>query len=378
MTQTKMPEKINFGIAVDWKNEMLHPVMRKNYGKWAYHEYVKPGVIKWVAESGDELYSVKCAVPKFVNVNTVRKICDIADKYSDGYFRRTSRVCVEFLTDKKENIDPLIEELTKEGFPVGGTGKSFKSIVQCVAWIHCHTAATDSSGIAKAIYDELYDYFFRDDLPAKLKIAVSGCLNMCGAVHCSDIAVLGAFTAVPKIDDITVERWCEVPTMVKACPTYAIRPKPFKMPDGKMGTSIAINEEKCMHCAICYSLCPGANIIDPEKCGISIWVGGKAFAADPKTSKMIVPCIPNNPPRWPEAVEIVKKVVDAWIKDAKPGERVGDWIERIGWEKFFEKVGLKVKLEHIDDFEFGSYYTWRHHATFKWTKDTQPFTGLKK
>lgn len=368
---------LNFGLKVDWKNEMLHPLMKKNYGKWAYHEHVKPGVIKWVAESGDVLYAVRCAVPKFVNCNTIRKICDIADEYGEGYFRITSRVCLEFLLSDEKKIDPLIEKLQKEGFPVGGTGRSFKSIVQCVAWIHCHTAATDSSGIAKAIYDELYDLFFRDDLPAKLKMAVSGCLNMCGAVHCSDISVLGAFTAVPEIDDITVARWCEVPTMIKACPTYAIRPKPFKWPDGKPGTSIEIEASKCMHCAICYSLCPGANIIHPEKCGVSIWAGGKAFAAEPVTAKMIVPFLPNNPPRWPEVVKIVKKIVDLWMKEAKPGERVGDWIERIGWEKFFEKMELPFKLEHIDDFEFASYETWRHDTKFKWTKDIKTFTGLK-
>ena len=40
------------------------------------------------------------------------------------------------------------------------------------------------------------------------------------------------------------------------------------------------------------------------------------------------------------------------IKDARGGERYGEWIERIGWEKFFEMTGLEFTDKHIDDFTF--------------------------
>ena len=46
----------------NYKN-FLPPVIQKNYGKWKYHEIIKPGVLKHVAESGDGLFSVASAHP---------------------------------------------------------------------------------------------------------------------------------------------------------------------------------------------------------------------------------------------------------------------------------------------------------------------------
>jgi sulfite reductase beta subunit len=36
----------------DFRN-FLPPIIKNNYGKWKYHEIVKPGVLLHVAESGD-------------------------------------------------------------------------------------------------------------------------------------------------------------------------------------------------------------------------------------------------------------------------------------------------------------------------------------
>ncbi|MBI1865221.1 MAG: dissimilatory-type sulfite reductase subunit beta, partial [Nitrospirae bacterium] len=51
----------------------LHPLMVKNYGKWKYHEKVKPGVLKHVAESGDAIYTVRAGSPRTLSADTVRK-----------------------------------------------------------------------------------------------------------------------------------------------------------------------------------------------------------------------------------------------------------------------------------------------------------------
>ena len=39
--------------------DALHPVVAKNYGKWKYHELLKPGVMVHYGESGDALYTVR-------------------------------------------------------------------------------------------------------------------------------------------------------------------------------------------------------------------------------------------------------------------------------------------------------------------------------
>ncbi len=70
----------------------------------------------------------------------------------------------------------------------------------------------------------------------------------------------------------------------------------------------------------------------------------------PKFSKVIIPWLPNNMPRWPEVTSVVKHIVEVWAKDANKYERLGDWAARIGWEKFFEKTGIPFTEKSLDDY----------------------------
>ena len=46
----------------------------------------------------------------------------------------------------------------------------------------------------------------------------------------------------------------------------------------------------------------------------------------------------------------VKGLVDVYAKHARPFERMGEWIERIGWPRFFKLTGIEFTKYHIDDF----------------------------
>lgn len=340
--------------------EMIPPIIQRNYGKWDYHERVQPGVIKHVGDSGEELFVVRAGSPRLISTDTIRMISDLADKYCDGYVRFTSRHNIEFLVSDKTKVEPLIAELESHGYPVGGTGNSITNIVHTQGWIHCHTPATDASGIVKAVMDDLHDYFKRDDLPAKLRISMACCLNMCGAVHCSDIAILGIHRTVPKINHELMAKVSEIPAVVASCPTGAIRPAPKIK-------SVEINDEKCMYCGNCYTMSPAMNPFDPDNDGVSIWVGGKVSNARtaPMFSRLAVPYLPNNPPRWPEVVESVRNLVEVWASHARKHERMGEWIERIGWEKFFTLADLPFTDKHIDDYIF-SVETFRSTTQFRY------------
>jgi len=301
-----------------------------------------------VSENGARLFTVRAGSPRLVSVDKIRKYAELADKYCDGFLRFTSRHNVEFLLTKQENIDPLIKDLKALGHPVGGIQNSISSIVHTQGWIHCHSAATDASGIVKAVMDELADYFETMVLPGKLRIALACCLNMCGAVHCSDIAILGIHRRPPKIDHDNLHKTCEIPNVSASCPTAAIRPATV---GGK--PSVEVIEERCMFCANCYTVCPSMKLNDPLNDGVSIWVGGKVSNArhEPMFSKLAIPFLPNNPPRWPEVTEAVKNLVELWAKNARKYERMGEWIERIGWPRFFRMAGIEFRKEHIDDFK---------------------------
>lgn len=339
--------------------DMLPPIIKRNYGKWLYHEKLKPGVLKHTAESGEELYTIRVGSGRLLSTETLRDICNLADKYCDGHVRFTSRHNIEFLVSDPAKIEPLMAEIQALGWPVGGTGNSITNIVHTQGWLHCHTPATDASGIVKAVMDELYQYFSTDDLPAKLRISLACCLNMCGAVHCSDIAILGVHRTPPKVDHQMLAKVSEIPTVVASCPTGAIRPNPKIK-------SVEVNEDRCMYCGNCYTMSPAMNILDPENDGIAIWVGGKVSNARtaPMFSRLAIPYLPNNPPRWPEVVEAVKHIVEIWAENARKGERMGEWIERIGWESFFKLTGIPFTDKHIDDFTF-SVPTFRSTTQFR-------------
>jgi sulfite reductase beta subunit len=249
-------------------------------------------------------------------------------------------------------------------FPIGGTGAGLTNIVHTQGYIHCHTPATDASAMVKAVMDELFDYFGQMTFPAQVRISMACCLNMCGAVHCSDIALLGYHRKPPIIDHEVLEKVCEIPLVIAACPTAAISPS--KTEEGKK--TVKIKEERCMFCGNCYTMCMALPLTDKEGDCVTIMAGGKVSnrISPPKFSKVVVSAAPNNHPRYPEVCESVKKIIEAYVADANKYERIGDWAERIGWERFFEKTGLPFTEHLIDDYRL-AYDTYRTSTLFKYS-----------
>ncbi len=355
-------------------DEFYPPFIAKNKGKWLYHEILQPGVLVHVSETGDEVYTVRVGGARLMTTLLVREICEIADKHCDGYVRWTTRNNIEFMVDSKDKVQPLIDDLQSRKFaggsfkfPVGGTGAGVTNIVHTQGWIHCHTPATDASGPVKAVMDELFSDFQNHRLPAHVRVSLACCLNMCGAVHCSDIAILGYHRKPPMLDHEYLDKMCEIPLAIAACPTAAIKPAKVELEDGTKVNSVAVNENRCMFCGNCYTMCPAMPLADQEGDGIVIMAGGKVSnrISAPKFSKVVVAFIPNEPPRWPTTAKTIRKIIEAYAADANKYERLGEWAERIGWERFFEKCELEFTHHLIDDFRDPAYYTWRQTSQFK-------------
>jgi len=349
--------------------QFFPPVIKANKGKWLWHEIIQPGVLMHKSETGDEVYTVRCGTCRLVSVEYIREVCDIADKHCDGFLRFTTRNNVEFMVDSKEKVQPLLDTLASMGnrYPVGGTGAGVTNIVHTQGWVHCHTPATDASGVVKAVMDELFEYFTSMKLPAQVRIALACCLNMCGAVHASDIAILGIHRKPPMIDHSRISGVCELPLAIASCPLGAVKPAKVEI-NGKEIKTVKVNVERCMFCGNCYTMCPAMPLADPEGDGIAILVGGKVSnrISAPKFSKLVIPFLPNTTPRWPETVKAVKQILEAYAADARKYERVGEWAERIGWEKFFEKCDIPFTMKSIDDYRL-AYDTWRTTTQFKYT-----------
>ncbi|WP_207261933.1 dissimilatory-type sulfite reductase subunit beta [Desulfovibrio sp. Huiquan2017] len=354
--------------------EYLPPVIKENFGKWDYHEIIEPGILLHVAQSGDKTYTVRAGTARLMSVTHIGEICDIADKFSGGYVRFTTRNNLEFQVETEEAAKELKSFLNDQKFPggahkfpVGGTGAGVTNIVHTQGWVHCHTPATDASGTVKATMDVVFDDFQSMKLPAPVRISMACCLNMCGAVHCSDIAILGIHRKPPLLDHKYLDNLCEIPLAVAACPTGAVRPSKIEI-DGETYKTVAVKQERCMFCGNCYTMCPSMPLADKDGDGIALMVGGKISnrITKPAFSKVVVPFIPNEPPRWPTMTKVIKKILDTYAADANKYERLGDWANRIGWERFFEKCELPFSEHLIDDFRDPAYYTWRQTTQFKW------------
>ncbi|VEN74126.1 Sulfite reductase, dissimilatory-type subunit beta [Candidatus Desulfarcum epimagneticum] len=355
-------------------DEFYPEVIKNNKGKWKYHDILEPGVLVHVSETGDKVFTVRVGGARLMSVSHIRELCEIADKHCDGYLRFTTRNNIEFMVDSQDKVKPLKDDLAGRKFdggsfkfPIGGTGAGVTNIVHTQGWIHCHTPATDASGPVKATMDVLFDDFQDMRLPAQLRVSLACCLNMCGAVHCSDIAILGYHRKPPILDHEYLDKMCEIPLAIAACPTAAIKPSKVELPSGDTVKSVAVKNERCMFCGNCYTMCPSMPLSDDVGDGIVLMVGGKVSnrISMPKFSKVVVAFIPNEPPRWPKTTDAIKKIVEVYSQNANKYERVGEWAERIGWERFFDLCELDFTHHLIDDFRDPAYYTWRQSTQFK-------------
>ena len=148
--------------------QYLHPLMRKHYGNWAYHEDPRPGVLRHVAHNGESIWTVRAGTQRILDVFTLRKLCDIGDEFGDGYVRFTIRSNIEYMVADQEKVEPLIDALEDSGFIVGGTKNSVAMISHTQGWLHCDIPGTDASGVVKAMMDELIDEFRGWNMPNRV------------------------------------------------------------------------------------------------------------------------------------------------------------------------------------------------------------------
>ncbi|MDE2259219.1 MAG: dissimilatory-type sulfite reductase subunit beta, partial [Betaproteobacteria bacterium] len=155
--------------------QYMHPTLLKNYGNWKYHDRPRPGVLHHVSHSGDQVWSVRAGTQRQMDVFTIRKLCDIADRFAEGHVRFTIRSNIEFMVADESKVAPLINELEASGFPVGGTGNSISMIAHTQGWLHCDIPGTDASGVVKSLMDDLIVEFRREEMPNRVHLSTSCC-----------------------------------------------------------------------------------------------------------------------------------------------------------------------------------------------------------
>jgi len=157
-----------------------------------------------------ETYGIAPHIPGGItDTATLRKICDVADKYNLK-LKLTSAQLIALFGVKEEDIDRVWEEVDEK--PGAALGLCVRSIKICPGTTHCKRGVQDSVSLGLKL-DDLYHAL---PLPNKMKMGVSGCMLSCAEVAVKDIGIMGTpkgwkilvggnAGARPRLADLLVE-----------------------------------------------------------------------------------------------------------------------------------------------------------------------------
>ena len=158
-----------------------------------------------------ETYAIAPHIPGGItDTATLRRICDVADKYKVQAIKLTSAQRIALVGIKEEEIDNIWADLDQT--PGAAIGLCVRSVKICPGTTFCKRGVQDSVGLGLKI-DSIYHAM---ELPNKMKMGVSGCMLSCSEVWVKDIGVLGTAKGWkivvggnsgtrPRIADVLVE-----------------------------------------------------------------------------------------------------------------------------------------------------------------------------
>ena len=164
-----------------------------------------------ILQRDKETYAIVPRTPVgLVSPEDLERIVKVARKYQIPVIKITSGQRFALVGMKKDDVDKIWEDL---GMDVGKATELCLHYVQaCPGTAVCKFGVKDSLGLGM----EIEKFFSGLDLPAKVKIGVSGCPFCCGESFVRDIGILGkkkGWTFIvggssarrPRIGDVLIE-----------------------------------------------------------------------------------------------------------------------------------------------------------------------------
>lgn len=244
---------------------------------------------------------------------SMRVLSSIAEKYGEGYMGFTTRLCVEIPKIKAENIPAVKEELQAAGLITGGTGKRVRPVVACKGTV-CTSGMIDTQAIGREIKNK---FFMKETLPTKFKIGVVGCPNNCTKASLNDLGFMGQ-----TYIEFNEEKCVNCGKCTTVCRAKAVQ---------KIDKKLVFNREQCVNCGKCAEVCPFDAMTIKEK-GLAVFIGGR-FGRGYRIGDRLDSLYSEN-----QVAEITEKVLNYFKSNASDGERFANMIERIGVEKVTTEI----------------------------------------
>jgi nitrite reductase (NADH) large subunit len=114
----------------------------------------------------------------------LRRIADVAEKYSVPMVKLTGGQRIDLLGIKKEDLPKVWADL---GMPSGfAYGKSMRTVKTCVGQEFCRFGLGDSTKLGVELETQLQGM----ESPAKMKLSVSGCPRNCAESYVKDVGIV--------------------------------------------------------------------------------------------------------------------------------------------------------------------------------------------
>ena len=298
---------------------------------------------KFPASSEFHTFRVQPPAGMHYDTATMRKLCDIWEKYGSGLIAFHGQSGdIMFQGIKTDKVQPCFDELNEIGFDLGGAGAGVRTSMSCVGGARCEQSNYNEQKAHRMMINSLLEEMHRPALPYKFKFKFSGCANDCvNASHRSDFAVLGTWADDMQVDQDEFKKAVKqrgrkeiIDQVINMCPTRAL-----SLNDDD---TLDVDNKSCVRCMHCVNVLTKA--LKPGKVkGVTILAGGKrSLKIGDLMGTVLVPFMRlETEEDYEKLVALGRKVLEFWAENALDHERLGEMIERIGLVNFLDGVGLE-------------------------------------
>ncbi|MCC7016693.1 MAG: dissimilatory-type sulfite reductase subunit alpha [Rhodospirillales bacterium] len=297
---------------------------------------------KYPASSEFHTFRVQPPAGMHYDTATMRKLCDIWEKYGSGLIAFHGQSGdIMFQGIKTENVQPCFDEMNEIGFDLGGAGAGVRTSMSCVGGARCEQSCYNEQKAHRMAINSLLEEMHRPALPYKFKFKFSGCANDCvNASHRSDFAVLGTWADDMQVNQDEFKKAVKergrkeiIDQVINMCPTRAL-----SLNDDD---TLDVDNKSCVRCMHCINVLTKA--LKPGKVrGATVLAGGKrSLKIGDLMGTVLVPFMRlETEEDYEKLVALGRKVIEFWAENALDHERLGEMIERIGLVNFLDGVGL--------------------------------------